>query len=224
MKKKLVATLLGFATTLALSTNTFAATVNCDLANIRADYTTDSPIVAQLGYGTEVNILDCVNGFYTIETPYLTGKIASWLVDRTSDITAFANQYTSATNRMIVVDTNATKTYVFINYGLGWECERIFDCAVGAPNTPTVCGEFYINYKRDILDSGATWEYAVCDFAYDENGEAYCFHSTLYAPGTDICIDDTLNAHISNGCVRLHLEDAQWIYGNCGYGTKVVVF
>lgn len=224
MKKKLVATLIGFATTLALSTNAFAATVNCDVANVRTGGSTDCPIVGQLGYGSEIEILGAENGWYTVNTPFGIGSIAGWLVDTGIDINAIARQYYSLTNHLVLVDTMATKTYVFTDNGYGWELEKIFDCAVGASCSPTVCGEFFINYKRDYLDSGATWEYNVCDFAYDENGEAYCFHSTLYMPGTYDCVDDTVNAHISNGCVRLHYDDSRWIFDNCQYGTKVVVF
>lgn len=203
------------------------AVVNDYCVNLRYGNGTEYGIVAQLPKGMEVNLLqwDDGTGWAFVETAYGTGHIANYLLDYSQaipDVQSIANQYGSLTDRLIIVDTGACpRTYVF-HAGNGWELEAVFNCSVGAPESPTPIGEFYITCKRDILYSGETWEYNVCDFAYDEYG-AWCFHSTLFKPGTYDPVDDRLGCHISNGCVRLTLSDSEWIWANCGNGTKVVI-
>lgn len=215
--------LIGSATT--VSANTY---INEDIVNVRTGNGTEYNIMFQLPYGTEVTPInyDVGNGWAIVDTPYGTGYVSNGLLITTPNIDyaySVANQYSSHTGRCIVVDTSNPYTFVFNATEYGWNLEQMFRCSVGKPETPTINGVFSIVNKRDILDSGNTWEYYVSDFAFDSNGEAWAFHSTLYYAGTDVLFDDTVGAYVSNGCVRLHIDDAKWIWDNCNYGTTVVV-
>lgn len=233
MKKRMKSIATKLLTTSILAT-TITSTVNAstiineDLVNVRNGNGTEYGILGQLPYGTEVYPInnDVGNGWALVDTPCGTGYIMNCLLSNTPDIDyayAIANQYSSPTGRIIVVNTSNPYTYVFHITEYGWELEQVFRCSVGKPETPTITGVFSITNKRDILDSGDTWEYYMCDFAYDSNWEAWAFHSTLYYAGTDILFDNTVGAYISNGCVRLHIDEARWIFDNCDYGTTVVV-
>lgn len=228
--KSIAKTLLStsiLATTMA--TNVFANTyINEDVVNVRTGNGTEYDVMFQLPYGTEVTPItyDVGNGWAIVDTPYGTGYVSSGLLATTPNIDyayAIANQYSSVTNKLIVVDTSNPYTFVFHITEYGWELEQMFRCSVGRPETPTINGVFSIMNKRDYMDSGDTWEYFVSDFAFDENYSAWAFHSTLYYAGTDVLLDDTVGAYISNGCVRLHIDEARWIFDNCDYGTTVVV-
>lgn len=149
----------------------------------------------------------------------ITGSANTYADVNTAQVTA--GLYKSATDNLIVVDTEEPMVYTF-QAGNGWELNNIFNCSVGKPETPTPKGVFAIENKRNVLHSGETDEYFVCDFAYDWDG-AWCFHSTLFQPGTVIPVDDRLGMWISAGCVRLTLEDSEWIWSNCEVGTRVVI-
>lgn len=231
MKKRIksITTLLTTTLLTTMATTVNASTIiNEDIVNVRTGNGTEYNIIGQLPYGTEVYPIsnDVGNGWALVDTPYGTGYVANYLITNTPDIDyayAIAHQYLSATNKLIVVDTSNPYTYVFNATDYGWELEQVFRCSVGKPETPTITGVFSITNKRDILDSGDTWEYYMCDFAYDTDWSAWAFHSTLYYAGTDILFDDTVGEHISNGCVRLHIHEAKWIWDNCDYGTTVVI-
>lgn len=230
MKKKIInAIITAMALMTITSTNVMANTfINEDLVNIRTGNGMEYDIMCQLPYGTEVDLVtgDVGNGWAIVNTPYGTGYVANYLISGTPNIDysySIASQYSSPTGRLIVVDRANTYTYVFIATEYGWTIEQVFRCAVGRPETPTIGGVFSIANKRSMMNSGDTWEYYVSDFAYDKNNVAWAFHSTLCYAGTYELFDDTVGAQISNGCVRLHMDEARWIWDNCDCGTTVIV-
>jgi len=56
----------------------------------------------------------------------------------------------------------------------------------------------------------------------------YLFHSVLYNKADSGTLIGgslaKLGSRASHGCVRLKVEDAKWIYSNCGAGTNVVIY
>ena len=96
-----------------------------------------------------------------------------------------------------------------------------WDCADGAPATPTVKGSFTVGIRGYYFDSAN----ARC-FYYTQFYGNYLFHSTLYYqyPTPSHPMDSRLGMALSHGCVRLHVDNAKWIYDNIPYGTKVVVY
>lgn len=130
-----------------------------------------------------------------------------------------ANWYWSATDWMIIVDTNANKVMVFEHPKGKWIVAQEFTCTSGAWSTPTVKGEFTVASRGLSFGSGYTCWY------WTQFYGNYLFHSVLYNPGSMTSIQDgRLGINASHGCVRLALQNAKWIYDNIPRGTKVVVW
>ena len=99
-----------------------------------------------------------------------------------------------------------------------WNLLYKWSCTVGKPSTPTITGTFYINGRKPYFGSDI---YRV-KYATRIKG-SYYYHSILFNPqGTEI-INDTLGVAISHGCIRLAVENAQWIYDNILDTTTVVI-
>lgn len=52
----------------------------------------------------------------------------------------------------------------------------------------------------------------------------YLFHSIPYYQGTFNPMDSRMGMHISQGCVRLPIGRAKWIWDNVPLATKVVIY
>ena len=130
-----------------------------------------------------------------------------------------AQQYSSNTRWLILVDTNANKVGVFTGARGAWSQKYYWSCTTGASSTPTVKGQFTVGMKGLSFGSGYTCWY------YTQFYGNYLFHSVLYNPGSMTSIQDgRLGINASHGCVRLNLENAKWIYNNIPTSTKVVVY
>lgn len=227
MKKKLA--LLTLLAGTLISTPAMASSyINEDYVNVRTDAGTGSPSLGMLPLGTPVDVIDYEigNGWALVNTPVGVGYMFNPYISNVpdaNDMTSVASNYASMTDKLIVVNTNGFPfTYVFSGWSYNWSLEQVFPCSVGRSDAPTPTGIFQIEDKHGVMWSEGSHEYFESDFAFDYDG-AWAFHSTLFAPGTYDSIDDRVGCHISNGCVRLHLQDAQWIFENCGCGTTVVI-
>ena len=49
-------------------------------------------------------------------------------------------------------------------------------------------------------------------------------HSVIYAKHTFDILDGQIGNHASQGCVRMPIEKAKWVYENCPIGTTVVTY
>ena len=100
-------------------------------------------------------------------------------------------------------------------------------CSVGAKSTPTPKGSFTIGGKEEIeMNSKQTVNWWYNTHFYGK----YQFQSVLYytdpethKPAHDKVYDGRLGADISDGCIRLSLTNAKWIYRNIPAETKVVI-
>ena len=187
------------------------------------------PVLRKVGdtwwyYGADGNIDKSYYGFFTdedgtweIEGGKLTGQVTG---DRLSMFRK-AQNYSSDTNWLILVNrsTHWVGLYQW-KYGQ-WMENRYIRCGDGAYATPTVEGVFAIQYQAYYFDS----DNVRCFYASRFYG-AYWIHSVLYAqdPTPQRIIDPSLEVAVSHGCVRLALENAKYIYDNCGVGTTVVVY
>ena len=51
------------------------------------------------------------------------------------------------------------------------------------------------------------------------------FHSVTYQPASKTeKLDPRLGMNISDGCIRMDIDNAKWIYDNCHTGTRVIVY
>ena len=134
-------------------------------------------------------------------------------------MTAKAQDYSSSTNWLILVDTKLNKVGIYKGSYRNWNEVYYWSCTSGASSTPTPKGQFTVKAKGLAFGSGYTcWYYT--QFLGD-----YLFHSVLYQPGSMSSIQDgRLGINASHGCIRLTLANAKWIYDNIPRGTKVVIY
>lgn len=129
-----------------------------------------------------------------------------------------AMAYSSNTGYLILVDRSSHKVGIFQGSLNNWKSLKRWDCANGAPSTPTVAGQFTIGDRGYYFDSGASRCYWWTQFYGN-----YLFHSVLYNKDGTLR-DGRVGMALSHGCVRLKIENAKWIYDNIPRGTKVVVY
>lgn len=129
------------------------------------------------------------------------------------------NNIKSHTNNLITTDLRNKLTYIFVKGENGqWNLLYKWSCSVGKPSTPTITGTFYINGRKPYFGTDI---YRVKYATRIKGG--YYYHSILFnSQGTEI-INDTLGEAISHGCIRLAVENAQWIYNNILDTTTVVI-
>ena len=136
-----------------------------------------------------------------------------------SEMLQQANQYSSATNYLLMVNGATHKVGVFTGSQNNWTLQYYWDCADGKPSTPTVRGQYTVAVKGNYFDSGE----ARC-FYYTQFYGNYLFHSVLYDRKSGALSDGRVGMALSHGCVRLKIENAKWIYDNIPSRTKVVVY
>ena len=122
-----------------------------------------------------------------------------------------AQRFSSATSWLILVDRSACKVAVFHGSYGNWHVEKIWDCTLGAPNTPTITGTYSTKYRYDALPSTPAAKYATNIVG------GYFFHSILNSTSE-------LGHWLSHGCIRLHWDNARWIYQNIPLGTTVHIY
>ena len=123
----------------------------------------------------------------------------------------------SDTPYMIWVSKENFTVSVFLRENNRWECIKYFECSIGAPDTPTVTGQY--NYYRfeKIWDYGTYYVGPIMKFY---NG--YAIHTTLInKDGTDY--DGRTGKMISHGCVRVRPENMDWLIFYIPLNTKIYV-
>lgn len=178
-----------------------------------------------------------VSGFYTINgrlyyfypdskimarnttiNGYQIGANGVAVPTRMARMYSMAQGYSSTTPYLIMVDRASHKVGVFKGGRGLWNNLYYWDCADGAPSTPTVGGIFKVGMKGYYFDSGS----ARC-FWYTQFYGNYLFHTVLcYKDGS--IMDGRVGMALSHGCVRLQIPNAKWIYDNIPKGTTVVVY
>ena len=133
-----------------------------------------------------------------------------------------ANNQDSPTNYIVIVDRAAHRVGVFKGSKYNWADAKYYKCCVGKPSTPTISGTYYIKSRGKYFDTGTKGR---CWYFTQVNGN-YLFHSVIYdrQPSPKKIIDNSMDAAVSHGCVRLDLENAKWIYDNIPNNTKVIIY
>ena len=124
----------------------------------------------------------------------------------------------SATNYLIAVDTITCRTGIYTGSSGHWTLQYYWLCGPGKPTTPTVKGQYAVQAKGYVFGHGYSCYY------YTQFYGDYLFHSIKYDQGTFNVQDGRLGMGVSEGCVRLAIENAKWIYDNIPRGTKVVIW
>ena len=133
-----------------------------------------------------------------------------------------ANNQDSPTNYIVIVDRAAHRVGVFKGSKYNWADAKYYKCCVGKPSTPTISGTYYIKSRGKYFDTGTQGR---CWYFTQINGN-YLFHSVIYdrQNSPKRIIDNSMDAAVSHGCVRLDLENAKWIYDNIPKNTKVIIY
>ena len=131
---------------------------------------------------------------------------------------SIANGLSSSTGYLVTVDLSNHRTVVFEGSRNNWTPIKNWICSTGAPSTPTVVGDYTVGIRGYSFGHGYTCYY------YTQFYGDYLFHSVLYDEGTSVIQDGRLGYSISQGCVRLKIENARWIYDTIPYGTHVKTY
>lgn len=99
-------------------------------------------------------------------------------------------------------------------------------CSTGTDSDPTPIKTFVLNGRRERWAYFPKWgSYAQYWTRLDSLN---AFHSVIYRSVDEMALATGsytgLGKKASHGCVRLMIDDAKWIYDNCGKGTEVVSF
>ena len=100
-----------------------------------------------------------------------------------------------------------------------------FKCSTGAPATPTILGTYQApgrNGEWYWMEDSEVW----VKYAFVIDG-GYFFHSVLFPDkegGPTKTSVNALGTRASHGCIRLAVEDAEWIYNNCASGMTVTIY
>ena len=184
-------------------------------------YTADTRVDGMFGSNTE----RCLKYFQHLNNLEETG-----ICDKATQTVLFSeaavksDQYVAP--YMAYVLTEQCKVHIMQWTGTGYTREaKVFTCSTGAKNTPTVHGTF------QAVGQISPWYYMPTShvwvrYAFQIQGN-YFFHSVLFhskgATNPTSSSVRNLGSNVSHGCIRLAVEDVQWIYENCTPGMTVVI-
>ena len=140
------------------------------------------------------------------------------LPDTQKYMNAIVAGVSSRTDWLIAIDPDNCVFGVYYGSQGNWQSIYFWICSPGAPVSPTPKGLFSVGSKGYVFGSGYS-----C-YWYTQFWGDYLMHSLLHYPGTFTLMEDTLGRQASQGCVRLEINNAKWVYDNIPYGTAVYIY
>lgn len=128
-----------------------------------------------------------------------------------------SKEMNSDTNYYIAVSKSQREVYIYHKEINSWVIIKTFSCSVGAPESPTIEGNFNSGLKGKELRINETYVKYFTQISGD-----YLFHSIPYNEIGEP-IDEVLGEAVSHGCVRLSLEDAKYIYDTIPARTGIKI-
>lgn len=127
-----------------------------------------------------------------------------------------SNNFSSDTDYFIYVDTKNFKTNIFQGSENNWKLINSYLCSIGKSSTPTIKGDFKLGVKGLYfgVDRGYKCWY------YSQIKGNYLFHSIIYNLDGSVK-DGRLGMAISDGCVRLAIDNAKWIWDTVPTNTAI---
>ena len=126
----------------------------------------------------------------------------------------YAKSTTSYTNYLITVDLTHHWMCIVSGPKGNRTLLKSWECSTGRPRlTPT--GSYTINGNTQY-EFGDNYS---CYYATAFIGWEYLFHSVTYQKNSRRILDGRLGQSVSSGCVRLDIDNAQWLYNSVNNGT-----
>ncbi len=162
-------------------------------------------------FGADVDVKDFGDHYDVI-----LGK-ATAVTDYFNSMPPNAKGIGSQTNYLVWVSKHEYKVRVYKGQQYRWEQIAEYPCAIGAPGTPTVTGQFSYFSRESVWDYGTYYVGPIMRFY---NG--YALHSTLrYYGGGEY--DGRVGVQISHGCVRLKPAAIEWMVNTIPLYSRVWV-
>lgn len=136
-----------------------------------------------------------------------------------TELETYINAYNnpSSTPYFVWVDLARQTIYIFTGSNHHWQLCKLFICASGKLETPTIRGRFKILDKGEELLGKERAKYWM---KFHEN---YLFHALPLDTNHQIT-DSRLGSPVSNGCIRLHEEDAKCLYDMIPLSTSIWIY
>lgn len=129
-----------------------------------------------------------------------------------------SHNFQNKTGYFIWVDKGKFRVNIFQYKNNRWVLLKSFLCTIGKSSTPTPEGTFSIGIKGLFFGTEKGYKARY----YTQFKDNYLFHSILYNLDGTIR-DGRLGMALSDGCIRLSLLNAKWIYNNIPKNTGVYI-
>lgn len=124
------------------------------------------------------------------------------------------------------ITNQVTTVYGLDERGEYTRVEKQMICTTGTERDPTPLGTFTLNGKTARWCFFDKWGTHAQYWTRITSSEA--FHSVIYTEPNEMALATSsytgLGKRGSHGCIRLLVDDARWIYRNCGAGTQVNIY
>ena len=123
----------------------------------------------------------------------------------------------SKTHYLVWVSKSDYKVRVYLGKNREWRFVKAFDCAIGAPKTPTIEGVFEYHQWQPRWYYDGYYCGPILRFY-----KGYAIHSTLIRYNGKP-YDNRVGVKISHGCVRVRPEGIKWLSDYIPLGTTILV-
>ncbi len=189
-----------------------------ETAPLKKDMDPNSETIALLGGGDKINLIEGrVNWFYVETSDNIRGYLDNRYV-KTNYLPPV--KFKKSMKNRIIVSQKRQKLYIIKDSRI----EKEFIVSTGLENTQTPNGLF-------IIEPGmrGTWFFSN---KYSQGGKFwigfrgnYLFHSVPMDRNKNIIPEELakIGQPASHGCIRLFIEDAEWLYNNIKDGTPILI-
>lgn len=162
----------------------------------------------------------CWVPYYSISISNKNYTIEEDFSDSDKEIFVNAKEYKSNSDYLIWINLQRQRVNVFEGSEGNWKLIRVSTCSSGKNTTPTPTGVMtYCGYSNGWFHD----TYYVKPVMYLNLERGIALHSILFNPNGTVQ-DGTQGRPVSHGCVRMPLDEIQWLAEYIPIGTTVVVF
>ena len=124
------------------------------------------------------------------------------------------------------VRNQVTKVFTYDENGDYTVLARVMICSTGTTSYPSKPGTYTLTGRKARWCTFPKWGGGTAQYWTKINSEI-AFHSIMYInydpDRPNMSTFNHLGKRASHGCIRLHTQDAKWVYNNIGAGTQVYI-